>query len=203
MEKAEDVPAGRCVGLHPDWSWCWPINRRVIYNRASVDVYGKPWDEHRWVIRWNQALKDGAGGWEGDVPDGGWPPMVKADGTEDEKTKRPFIMRPEGVACLFATALMDGPFPEHYEPLESPIVNPMSSRQNNPAIKIWEPDLIGTPDEYPIVATTYRVSETLAIRQHDPQYTLVGRVDSGCVYRDVAFVGRGASGRAWRMGSCG
>lgn len=147
------------IGLYPNWSWCWPVNRRIIYNRASVDLHGKPWDSKRWVIRWNPALKDGAGGWEGDVPDGGWPPMLNPDGTENEKTKRPFIMRTEGVACLFSTSLKDGPFPEHYEPLESPIRNLMSVQHNNPAIKIWEPDLIADPDEYPVVCTTYRVSE--------------------------------------------
>jgi formate dehydrogenase major subunit len=147
------------IGLYPDWSWCWPVNRRIIYNRASVDLYGNPWDSKRWVIRWNPALKDGAGSWEGDVPDGGWPPLLNPDGTANESSKRPFIMRPEGVACVFANSLQDGPFPEHYEPLESPLRNPMSSRQCNPAIKVWEPDLIGDPSEYPIVATTYRVSE--------------------------------------------
>jgi formate dehydrogenase-N alpha subunit len=157
-EGPSEVLPGRCVGLNADWSWCWPINRRIIYNRASVDVHGAPWDPHRWVIRWNPN-KGEKGGWEGDVPDGGWPPMVKPDGAENESTKRPFIMRPEGVACLFATALKDGPFPEHYEPLESPVANAFSSRQNNPAIKIWEPDMIGTPDEFPIAATTYRVCE--------------------------------------------
>ena len=155
----ESVQPGRCIGLNRDWTWCWPVNRRIIYNRASVDLYGQPWDPERWVIRWNPALKDGAGGWEGDTPDGGWPPMVTADGQENSKTRRPFIMRPEGVACLYAPGLADGPFPEHYEPLESPVENLMSGQQVNPAIKIWEPDMIGDAKEYPIVATTYRVSE--------------------------------------------
>ena len=133
------------IGIYPEWAWCWPVNRRILYNRASVDTSGKPWDPKHWVIRWNALTRK----WEGDVPDGGWAPG----------TKYAFIMRPEGYAELFAPALADGPFPEHYEPLESPVVNPMSSQQNNPAIKIWEPDKIGTPDKFPIVATTYRVSE--------------------------------------------
>ena len=159
-EKPEDVPAGRCVGLNADWSWCWPVNRRIIYNRASVDLHGKPWSENRWVIRWNPEAQDGKGGWVGDVPDGGWQPMAKPDGSENEKSKRPFIMRAEGVACLFATALADGPFPEHYEPLESPVENLLHPEQRvNPAIKIWEPDKIGNPKDFPIVGTTYRVSE--------------------------------------------
>jgi len=142
----EDAP--NKIGLYPKWAWCWPVNRRIIYNRASVDPEGNPWDPNCWVIRWNKSTKK----WEGDVPDGGWAPG----------TKHPFIMRPEGLACIFSTSLADGPFPEHYEPLESPTRNLMSSQQNSPAIKIWDtPDVdkIGTPEEFPIVATTYRVSE--------------------------------------------
>jgi formate dehydrogenase major subunit len=83
------------IGLNLEWSWCWPVNRRIIYNRASVDKYGNPWDKEHSVIRWNGSK------WVGDVPDGGWPPMLKADGTPNPKTKYPFIMKPEGHAHIF------------------------------------------------------------------------------------------------------
>jgi formate dehydrogenase major subunit len=135
------------------------VNRRIIYNRASVDLYGVPWDIEQPVIKWNPLL-----GWQGDVPDGGWPPMA----VDPAKTKRPFIMKPDGVAHIFgayvapcSTSLADGPFPEHYEPWESPVANQMSSQQNDPAFQIWasEMDYKGTPDKYPIAATTYRVTE--------------------------------------------
>ncbi len=168
QEDPAKVPAGRCAGLHPDWSWCWPLNRRILYNRASVDVQGQPLSPKRWVIRWvndpppagtTQPTTAPAGHWEGDVPDGGFPPLALSDGTPNEKSKHPFIMRPEGVACLFASGLADGPFPEHYEPLESPLRNPLSPQQYSPAIKVWEPDKIGDPKDFPIVATTYRVCE--------------------------------------------
>lgn len=144
-----DAPNG--IGLYPKWAWCWPVNRRIIYNRASVDLKGQPWDKDQWVIRWNPAAKDGKGGWEGDVPDGGWAPG----------TKYAFIMKPHGHAQLFGSGLADGPFPSHYEPLESPVKNAQYTQQNNPAIKIWasEMDEIGKADKYPIVATTYRVVE--------------------------------------------
>ena len=36
-----------------------------------------------------------------------------------------FIMNEEGVARLFSTHLNDGPFSEHYEPVESPTGNPL------------------------------------------------------------------------------
>jgi formate dehydrogenase major subunit len=140
-------PAG--IGLYSKWSWCWPVNRRIIYNRASVDLDGNPWDPEDFVIRWTGPET----AWEGDVPDGGWPPM------NVEGTRYPFIMKPEGFAHVFGPGRTDGPFPEHYEPVESPIANPLSGTQNNPAIVIWRPDEIGTSDEYPIVCTTYRVTE--------------------------------------------
>jgi formate dehydrogenase major subunit len=147
----EDDP----IGLNPNWSWCWPVNRRIIYNRASCDAKGVPWAPDKPVIAFNRET----GKWDGDVPDGGWPPLEQPDGTPDPKAKYSFIMRAEGHACLFAPGLADGPFPEHYEPLESPVGNMMSGQQNNPVIKIWRPDQIGTETEYPIVATTYRVTE--------------------------------------------
>jgi formate dehydrogenase major subunit len=135
------------IGLHPNWAWVWPMNRRILYNRCSVDLEGNPYNPDKWVIRWNADSKS----WEGDVPDGGMPPGAP-----------PYIMLPGGVAQLFAPGLVDGPLPEHYEPVESPISNPMSSQEFNPAVKVWsttEFDRIGSAKEFPIVATTYRVSE--------------------------------------------
>jgi formate dehydrogenase major subunit len=135
------------IGLFPKWSWCWPVNRRIIYNRASCDLQGNPYAPQKWVIKWNAEEKK----WTGDVPDGAAPPGAAYS----------FIMRTEGHARLFGFGLADGPFPEHYEPLESPVKNLMSSQQNNPTIKIWagEMDAVGSPDRYPIIATTYRVTE--------------------------------------------
>ena len=140
------------LGLYPEWSWCWPVNRRIIYNRASVDLDGNPRNPNKAVIKWDAAAKK----WAGDVPDGGWPPM----GTEGFY---PFIMKPDGVASVFGPGLKDGPFPEHYEPLECPIEkNLMSNQRINPVVKIFEggPDTFATCDpKYPFVCTTYRVTE--------------------------------------------
>ena len=145
------------IGLYSEWSWCWPVNRRIIYNRASVDRYGKPWDKEHPVISWTGK------GWAGDVPDGGWPPMLTADGKLNPKTKYPFIMKPAGHAHVFGPGRADGPFPEHYEPLECPIEkNLMSGQFINPTIKEFgtAADSRATCDpRYPIVGTTYRVTE--------------------------------------------
>ncbi len=151
--RSQNDPSG--VGLYPEWSWCWPVNRRILYNRASVDETGTPWDKNHPVIWWSGS------GWKGDVPDGGWKPLNQAG------TRKSFIMLPDGVASIFGAKMKEGPFPEHYEPLESPIEkNPMSGTRINPAIKRFyedgglEEDAFHTNDQrYPFVATTYRVTE--------------------------------------------
>jgi len=152
--REASTPEEDPIGLNLNWAWCWPVNRRIIYNRASCNARGEPWAPHKPVITYDWD----AGKWVGDVPDGGWPPLENPDGTPNEKAKYSFIMRPEGHACLFAN-LADGPLPEHYEPVESPVANALSPQQSNPVIKIWRADQIGDPTDYPIVATTYRVTE--------------------------------------------
>ena len=132
------------IGLYSEWAWSWPLNRRIWYNRASVDLKGRPWDEKRAVIQWDGS----AGKWRGDVPDGGAPPGAIY----------PFIMKPEGRGRLFGMGRVDGPLPEHYEPWESPVTNVMSSQQSSPVLKIWE-DKKGSSKEYPILATTFRLVE--------------------------------------------
>ncbi len=149
------------LGLLPEWAWCWPVNRKILYNRASVDPQGRPWDPKRAVIKWNPTkinpLTNKPGTWEGDVPDGPAPPMAMEGG------KYPFIMRADGMGAIFGPGLVDGPFPEHYEPLESPLKeNPLSGQRINPTIKIFSgPEDVFYFDDpkYPYVATTYRVTE--------------------------------------------
>ena len=154
------------IGLYSEWSWCWPVNRRIIYNRASVDQKGQPWDKEHPVIRFAGKVENGkyvSKKWVGDVPDGGWYPMMNPDGTLRKDTKYPFIMKPDGHAHMFGPGRADGPFPEHYEPLECPIEkNLMSGQFINPTIKEFgtDADTRATCDpRYPIVATTYRVTE--------------------------------------------
>ncbi len=162
--RKREAPGG--LGMHPEWSWCWPVNRRVIYNRASVDLQGNPWDAARPTLAW----KDGK--WVGDVPDGAWPPMA----VDPEKTKYPFIMCNEGHGRLFTVDLADGPFPEHYEPLESPLSkNPFNGQMLNPAAKLWKGPADKCSDcgskEFPYVCSTYRVTEhwqTGVMTRHAP-----------------------------------
>jgi formate dehydrogenase major subunit len=154
------------IGLYPEFAWCWPVNRRIIYNRASVDLKGKPWDLKDWVIKFDGDAKDGkyvSSRWQGDVPDGGWYPMQNPDGSMREDSRYAFIMRKHGHGQIFGPGRADGPFPEHYEPLECPIEkNPMNAQRINPTAPIYETgadEWASCDPRYPYVATTYRVVE--------------------------------------------
>lgn len=145
------------LGLFSEWGWSWPLNRRILYNRASVDPEGNPWDPKRAVIKWDAA----ASKWIGDVPDGGPPPLAH------EKGRLPFIMKDDGVGHIFGP-LAEGPFPEHYEPLECPLQeNPMSKQRINPTSRLFYDNGRGLPEDiflscdtrYPYVATIFRTLE--------------------------------------------
>jgi len=153
QRRGTEDPSG--LGVYPNWGWSWPANRRVLYNRASCDVAGKPWDADRKQVWWNEAQKRWVGN---DVPD------FKADSAPSEHMG-PFIMNAEGVGRIFAPlgAFADGPFPEHYEPTESPIANPLHPAQSqSPVVKRYTTDMdkYGTPEQgFTIVCTTYRLTE--------------------------------------------
>jgi formate dehydrogenase major subunit len=136
------------LGMFPTWAFSWPANRRIMYNRASADAQGNPWDPTRVGIKWNGQK------WVGDVPD------MKPDAPPG--TFGAFIMLPEGVGRLFAGALNDGPFPEHYEAVEAPVDNPLHPKvtSNPTALKFAsDKDVIGDKKDFPIVCTTYRLTE--------------------------------------------
>ena len=142
-------PSG--LGGPLNWGFTWPANRHVLYNRASADVAGKPWDAKRTLISWK-------GSWSGnDVPD------MRPNAAPEEKVG-PFIMNPEGVARLFALGGMnEGPFPEHYEPFETPIgTNPLHAKTiSNPAARVYKGDMepFRRAEQFPYAATSYRLTE--------------------------------------------
>jgi formate dehydrogenase major subunit len=146
-------PSG--LGQTLNWGFAWPVNRRILYNRASADLAGKPWDAKRSVLKW---LGDKWGG--NDVPD------MRPDAAPDQNVM-PFIMTGEGVGRLFSLGLMnEGPFPEHYEPFETPLdANPMHPKNlkatSNPAARVYKGDMeaFGKAKDFPYVATTYRLTE--------------------------------------------
>jgi len=138
------------TGAYSKWAFAWPANRRILYNRASADVQGKAWDPKRKLIEWNGEK------WAGyDVPD--IAPTAKPD------TVMPYIMTQEGTARLWVRGLMkDGPFPVHYEPFESPVVNVIAPKiRGNPAARVFKGDMevFGDAKEFPYAAVTYRLTE--------------------------------------------
>jgi len=138
------------AGFYLKWAFSWPVNRRILYNRASADLNGQPWDPERKVIAWTGEK------WAGyDVPD--IPPASKPG------VVGPFIMNAEGTARLFVRGMMrDGPFPVHYEPFESPIANPIAPKiRGNPVARVFKGDLeqFGDAKDFPYAATSYRLTE--------------------------------------------
>lgn len=146
-------PSG--IGQTLNWSWAWPVNRRVLYNRASCDVNGKPFDMKRKLIAWNGTTWGGV-----DVPD------FKIDEVP-QNGMGPFIMLGEGVARFFVRdAMAEGPFPEHYEPFENPVgrnlLHPDNPRAtSNPGARVFPDDRakFGSHEDFPHVATSYRLTE--------------------------------------------
>ncbi len=141
------TPEQANIGLYPNFSWCWPVNRRILYNRASVDLQGNPWNPDKAVIKWTGPKTK----WTGDVPDGGWAPG----------TKYAFIMRKHGFGQLFGPGRADGPLPEYYEPLECPVkAHPFSGTLHNPTALSFADETKAVCDpKYPLIGTTYRVTE--------------------------------------------
>ncbi|MFT9142301.1 formate dehydrogenase-N subunit alpha, partial [Acetobacter orientalis] len=150
MARRDNTDTG--LGCTPGWAWAWPANRRILYNRASLDPAGRPWDPKRQILEWNGQRWIGA-----DVPDY---PLTAAPNSGVS----PFIMQADGLGHLFATTgMVDGPFPEHYEPTESPLQNnPLHPAVTyNPTARVLKDDRarMGQVKDFPYVATTYSITE--------------------------------------------
>lgn len=150
-DNSDPYGSGQTLG----WAWAWPANRRILYNRASARPDGTPWAARKAVVWWDGER------WVGnDVPDF---PVTSAP----DASQGPFIMNQTGRGQLFARDRMnEGPFPEHYEPFESPIdSNPLHPNnplaKNNPGARVFAQDRenFGTSEEFPYAATSYRLTE--------------------------------------------
>ena len=161
QRRSNADPTG--LGMFHQWAFSWPANRRVLYNRASADASGNPWDASRTGIKWNGEK------WVGDVPD------IKPDSKPGEFGA--FIMNAEGVGRLFAASLNDGPFPEHYEAVEAPVDNLLHPKvSSNPVSPRFssDKDPYAKREEYPVVCTTYRLTEHFHYwTQHNKRLNMV------------------------------
>ncbi len=170
-QAARRVPQGGPEVSQSQWGWAWPADRRILYNRASADLQGRPWSERKKYVWWDAQ----SGRWTGeDVPDF---PVDRAPGTVPESGAvgadaiggdDPFIMQSDGKGWLFApSGLVDGPLPTHYEAQESPVRNALYGQQQAPArVTMPRPDNLDAPsagqpgvEVYPYVFTTYRLTE--------------------------------------------
>jgi formate dehydrogenase major subunit len=154
--------------VSPEWAWSWPANRRLLYNRASADLDGKPWSERKRLIWWDED----EGKWTGyDVPDF---PVDKrpdyrapedASGMDAISGTDPFIMMADGRGWLYTpSGLLDGPLPTHYEPVESPVRNLLYPKMGaSPSAIRWKrPENPYNPsgdEKYPLIATSFRLTE--------------------------------------------
>jgi formate dehydrogenase major subunit len=154
-----------------EWGWTWPLNRRVLYNRASADPAGKPWSERKALVWWDAER----GEWTGhDIPDfertkpPDFRPAPGALGPDALRGDDPFIMQSDGKGWLYAPAgLADGPLPAHYEPHESPVRNLLYRQQASPVRKVYgRPDNPSNPappeahsEVFPYVFTAARLTE--------------------------------------------
>lgn len=148
--KNRSITDASGIGSYSDWGYAWPMNRRVLYNRAAADLTGNPWSAAKASVWWDGAK------WTGkDIPDFNATLAPTSPGGSN-----PYIMLADGVGSLFGK-LKEGPFPEHYEPFESPVANVFSSVQLNPVVNVLSSPMNpqGSAGTYPIIATTFRVSE--------------------------------------------
>ncbi len=172
-KRRDNVTDPGGLGIYPGFAWSWPGNMHVLYNRASCDAGGLPYDETNKVIWWDELQ----GKWTGyDTPD----VPNAANGPDTPDGKRPFRMSGEGVGRLLSgpyqdpnpdsdlprdssSVPADGPLPEFYEPVESPTTNVLHPAvQYNPCVKyprVESMQPIGTTADYPYVLCTSSITE--------------------------------------------
>ena len=170
-QAARRKPGAEQSWVAPEWGWAWPMNRRILYNRASADPDGRPWSERKAYVWWDPESKQ----WTGhDVPDfqatkaPSFRPEPGVGGPDGLSGDDPFIMQSDGKGWLYApSGLLDGPLPTHYEPHESPLRNALYRQQANPTRAVYRraenlsnpsPPAPGS-EVFPFVVTTYRLTE--------------------------------------------
>ncbi|ABC81858.1 formate dehydrogenase (quinone-dependent) catalytic subunit [Anaeromyxobacter dehalogenans 2CP-C] len=174
LSKRRDSSDKSGIGFYKDFAWSWPGNMKILYNRASCDANGKPWPGTIPIIAWDETEKKWKGKDTPDVPDA-------TKGPDTPEGQRAFRMNAEGLGRLMAAPYKsfkeakdelpidssyvpkDGPFPEHYEPVESPVANVMHPKvQTNPCLKyprVKAKQPIGTSKDFPYVLMTSSIAE--------------------------------------------
>ena len=170
-QVARRKPGQEQSWVAPEWGWAWPMNRRILYNRASADPEGKPWSERKKYVWWDEEQERWVGHDVPDFKDTKPPSYVPDDDAKAEdaiRGDRPFVMQADGTGWLYVPAgLTDGPLPTHYEPHESPFENPLYGQRSNPTRQLFpRPENRYNPSNgdpgasvFPYVFSTYRLTE--------------------------------------------
>ncbi len=168
--------------MYKNWSWCWPVNIRVLYNREDLgesDSLKSVWTPGNkyyyyssgssfWVWKdrtglariWSQDLGNSAGNLV-DNYDKKWGSESKPP-TPGETFRGKRLKGPEGKPIIG--------IPEHFEPMESPdpalsvdypcygwlYVGKTEYEGND---KLWKWGRVGTSDKYNVILGTFRLTE--------------------------------------------
>ncbi len=172
--------------MNLNWGFAWPANRRMMYNRASADPEGKPWSERKKYIWWDPDQRKWTGLDIARLPARQAPGLSlarQAQGMDAIDGDSPFIMHSDGKGWLFApSGIKDGPLPTHYEPdrVARTTTHSTPTRPTQPPTSPTSPlNPVATPPtaddddgrrtiaiqnqnpkpKFPVVATTYRLTE--------------------------------------------
>ena len=144
------------AGMYPNWAWSWPANRRVLYNRASCDVNGKPWDPSRRQVWWDEGKQSWVGN---DVPD--FKARLRAQRPHGplhhESRRRGAIVRAAGRDGRWAVPRI---LRTRSRVRIANLLHPNQS--DNPVVKKYKTDMdkYGTVDQgFNVICTTYRLTE--------------------------------------------
>jgi formate dehydrogenase major subunit len=170
-QAARRKPRSEQGYVAPEWGWAWPLNRRILYNRASADADGKPWSERKRYVWWDEEQRRWVGEDVADFEATKPPDYVPLPGAKAQAALSgtdAFVMQSDGKGWLYVpNGLQDGPLPTHYEPFESPYRNALYPQQSNPTREVLPaPYNLSNPtgdepgsDVFPYVFTTYRLTE--------------------------------------------
>ncbi len=139
------------TGAYPKWAFSWPVNRRILYNRASADLEGKPWDPTPQAARVGRREMDR---------------LRRARHRADREAGRgrPLHHEPgrHGAAVRPAGLMRTGRSRRTTSRSKSPIANLIAPKiRGNPVARVFKGDLeqFGDAKEFPYAATSYRLTE--------------------------------------------
>ena len=136
-----NLSARRGDGPDGKWGWCWPLDRRdplqPRLGRSAGPARGAS------ARSWSGGTRPSGAGSATTSPTSpttcrpSHVPPPDAVGPAALRGDDAFVLQADGKAWLFApNGVVDGPLPTHYEPDESPVVNPLHGPRGNPTRRL-------------------------------------------------------------------